>query len=381
MKLSQLVVGLAILAFSLVAIAQQPIVIKFSHVVATDTPKGKASVFFAAKAAELTEGSVRVEVFANSILYKDREELEALQLGAVQMLAPSLAKFGPLGIKEFELFDLPYIFDDYNELHRVTAGPVGKKLLEKLETKGLVGLAFWDNGFKVMSANRPINMPVDYRELKMRIQPSNVLDAQMRALGAIPQKMAFSEVYQALLTGVVDGTENPPSNLYTQKMHEVQKYVTVTNHGYLGYAVITNKKFWEGLPSDIRSVLEIAMAQATEYANRIAQEENDLALEKVRNSGKSQIVMPNAEQKMAMKKVLVQVHEQMAGRIGRENIEAVYHAIAGLKEAEVGGSAHSKVVTFALRAWPWLAVLLGVLVMVANSAKMAIWLQRLRRMM
>lgn len=381
MKFRQLIVGVVAFALSLVAIAQQPIVIKFSHVVATDTPKGKASVFFAAKAAELTNARVRIEVFANSILYKDREELEALQLGAVQMLAPSLAKFGPLGIKEFELFDLPYLFDDYNELHRVTAGPVGKKLLEKLETKGLIGLAFWDNGFKVMSANRSISMPEDYRGLKMRIQPSNVLDAQMRALGAIPQKMAFSEVYQALLTGVVDGTENPPSNLYTQKMHEVQNYVTVTNHGYLGYAVITNKKFWDGLPADIRSALEIAMVQATEYANRIAQEENDSALEEVRKSGKSQIVMPNAEQKMAMKKVLVPVHEQMADRIGRENIEAVYQAIAGLKEAKTGGGAESKIATFALREWPWLLTLFGVLVMVANPTKMAIWVRRLRGMM
>lgn len=380
MKACQLVAGLLAAVLSSGAFAQQPIVIKFSHVVATDTPKGKASVFFAAKAEELTEGKVRVEVFANSVLYKDREELEALQLGAVQMLAPSLAKFGPLGIKDFELFDLPYIFDDYNELHRVTAGPVGKKLLGKLESKGLVGLAFWDNGFKVMSANRPINMPADYKDLKMRIQPSNVLDAQMRALGAIPQKMAFSEVYQALLTGVVDGTENPPSNLYTQKMHEVQKYVTVTNHGYLGYAVITNKKFWDGLPAGIRSALEIAMAQATEYANRIAQEENDRALAEVRASGRSNIVIPDNEQKMAMKKALLPVHELMASRIHKENIEAVYQAIAGLKESGVGRSESSKFAAFALKAWPWLLALLGVLVMAANSTRMAIWLRRLRGM-
>lgn len=380
LKFCRLVAAVLAIAMSSGVFAQQPIVIKFSHVVATDTPKGKASVFFAAKAAELTEGRVRVEVFANSILYKDREELEALQLGAVQMLAPSLAKFGPLGIKEFELFDLPYIFDDYNELHRVTAGPVGKKLLGKLEAKGLVGLAFWDNGFKVMSANRPINAPADYKDLKMRIQPSNVLDAQMRALGAIPQKMAFSEVYQALLTGVVDGTENPPSNLYTQKMHEVQKYVTVTNHGYLGYAVITNKKFWEGLPADVRSALEEAMIQATEYANRIAQEENDLALSEVRRSGKSIVVIPNAEQKMAMKKILVPVHEEMANRIGRENIEAVYQAIAGLKDAKLGGATKLEVTQFVLKAWPWLLFLVGIFVLAINSTKMAIWLRRFRGM-
>jgi len=306
--------------------AQQPIVIKFSHVVAADTPKGKAAEFFAKRAAELTKGKVKVEVYANSTLYKDKEEMEALQLGAVQMLAPSLAKFAPLGVKEFELFDLPYLFDDYKELHVVTEGPVGKALLQKLETRGLVGLAYWDNGFKVMSANKPLKMPEDYKGLKMRIQSSNVLDAQMRSVGAIPQKMAFSEVYQALQTGVVDGTENPPSNLYTQKMHEVQKHVSVTNHGYLGYAVITNKKFWDGLPADVRGQLEQAMKEATKYANDVAKEDNDKSLEEVRKSGKSQIHMPTAAEKLALKKAMVKVHQEMASRIGKENIDAIYKA-------------------------------------------------------
>jgi len=324
MKIRTVFVGLVAATFSMMALAQAPIVIKFSHVVAADTPKGKGSEYFAKRAGELTKGKVKVEVYANSTLYKDKEEMEALQLGAVQMLAPSLAKFGPLGAKEFELFDLPYLFDDYKDLHAVTAGPVGQALFKKLETKGLVGLAYWDNGFKVMSANKPIRVPDYYKGLKLRIQPSNVLDAQMRALGAIPQKMAFSEVYQALQTGVVDGTENPPSNLYTQKMHEVQKYVAMTNHGYLGYAVITNKKFWDGLPADVRSALEVAMADATKFANDIAKEENDKAMDAVRKSGKSEILVLTAEQKMAMKKALVKVHQQMADRIGKENIDAVY---------------------------------------------------------
>ncbi len=324
MKLYSLLFGAITLAFSATALAQQPIVIKFSHVVAADTPKGKASEFFAKKAAELTKGKVKVEVFANSTLYKDKEEMEALQLGAVQMLAPSLAKFGPLGVKEFELFDLPYLFDDYKDLHLVTEGPVGKALFQKLETKGLVGLAYWDNGFKVMSANKPLKNPEDYKGLKMRIQSSNVLDAQMRSVGSIPQKMAFSEVYQALQTGVVDGTENPPSNLYTQKMHEVQKHVSVTNHGYLGYAVITNKKFWDGLPADIRGQLEQAMKEATKYANDIAKDDNDKALEEVRKSGKSQVHVPTAAEKLALKKAMIKVHTEMAGRIGKENIDAIY---------------------------------------------------------
>ena len=312
----------AVLAFS--AWAQQPIVIKFSHVVANDTPKGKAADFFAKKAAELTKGKVKVDVYGNSTLYKDKEEMEALQLGAVQMLAPSLAKFGPLGAKEFEVFDLPFIFDNDAELHKVTQGPVGKRLLGKLEAKGIKGLSFWDNGFKSFSANKPLKAPADFKGVKMRIQSSKVLEAQMRAVGALPQVMAFSEVYQALQTGVVDGTENPHSNLYTQKMHEVQKHMTLTEHGYLGYAVITNKKFWDGLPADVRGQLEQAMKEATVYANKIAQEENDHALEGVKKSGKTTVYVPTKEEKLAFKKAMAPVHIKMADRVGKDLLQSIY---------------------------------------------------------
>ncbi len=306
------------------ALAQAPIVIKFSHVVAIDTPKGKASEFFAKRAAELTKGKVKVEVYANSTLYKDKEEMEALQLGAVQMLAPSLAKFGPLGVKEFEVFDLPFIFDNTAELHKVTQGPVGKQLLAKLDAKGIKGLAFWDNGFKSFSANKALRTPDDFKGQKMRIQSSKVLESEMRSVGALPQVMAFSEVYQALQTGVVDGTENPHSNLYTQKMYEVQKFVTVSDHGYLGYAVITNKKFWDGLPADVRGPLEQAMKEATDYANKIAQEENDSALEQVKKSGKSQVVVLTPAERLALKKAMLKTHKEMESRIGKEMIDAVY---------------------------------------------------------
>jgi C4-dicarboxylate-binding protein DctP len=308
------------------ALAQAPIVIKFSHVVAQDTPKGKASEFFAKRAAELTGGKVKVEVYANSTLYKDKEEMEALQIGAVQMLAPSLAKFGPLGVREFELFDLPFIFDNADELHKITTGAVGKQLFSKLETKGITGLAYWDNGFKSFSSNKPLKAPDDFKGQKMRIQSSKVLEAQMRAVGALPQVMAFSEVYQALQTGVVDGTENPHSNLYTQKMHEVQKHMTLTDHGYLGYAVITNKKFWDGLPADLRGQLEKAMQESTVYANKIAKEENDGALEKVKASGKTQVYTPTPQERLALKKAMVKVHKEMESRIGKETIDAVYQA-------------------------------------------------------
>jgi C4-dicarboxylate-binding protein DctP len=304
--------------------AQAPIVIKFSHVVAQDTPKGKGAEKFKELAEKRLPGKVKVEVYPNSTLYKDGEEMEALSLGSVQMLAPSLAKFGPLGAREFEVFDLPYIFDNYEELHKVTEGAVGKNLFKKLESKGITGLAYWDNGFKVMSANTPLKMPTDLKGKKMRIQSSQVLAAQMKALGALPQTMAFSEVYQALQTGVVDGTENPPSNLYTQKMFEVQKHVAVTDHGYLGYAVITNKKFWDGLPADVRTGLEAAMVEATKYANQIAKQENDDSIAKVKASGKSAVYVPSAEERAAWKKALLPVHKEMEGRIGKDTIQAVY---------------------------------------------------------
>ncbi|MFO1309204.1 MAG: TRAP transporter substrate-binding protein [Burkholderiales bacterium] len=316
----------AALAFAVPVAAQQPIVIKFSHVVAVDTPKGKAAERFKQLAEERTKGRVKVEVYPNSSLFKDGEEMEALQLGSVQMLAPSVAKFGPLGAREFEVFDLPYMFDSFDELHKVTEGPVGKALFQKLDGKGIVGLAFWDNGFKDFSANKPLKVPADYKGLKMRIQSSKVLGDQIKALGAIPQVMAFSEVYQALQTGVVDGTENPPSNFYTQKMHEVQKYLTLTDHGVIEYAVIANKKFWEGLPADIRATLEGAMKDATKYANEIAKKENDDALEAVRKSGKTQILTLTPEEKAQMKKALLPVHKENESRVGKEMLQQVYQA-------------------------------------------------------
>lgn len=323
MKFKSLVVALAATVSMGAAFAQAPIVIKFSHVVATDTPKGQAAERFKQLAEKNTKGRVKVEVYPNSQLYKDKEELEALQLGAVQMLAPSLAKFGPLGAKEFEVFDLPYIFPNKQALYNVTEGPIGKGLLAKLEPKGITGLAFWDNGFKVMSANKPMHMPADFKGMKMRIQASKVLDAQMRALGANPQVLAFSEVYQALQTGVVDGTENPPSNIYTQKMHEVQKYITMSNHGYLGYAVIVNKKFWDGLPADIRTGLEAAMRDATTYEKAIAQRDNDMAMDAIKKTGKTEIYNLTPAEQAAWRKALLPVHKEMEGRIGKDLITAI----------------------------------------------------------
>jgi C4-dicarboxylate-binding protein DctP len=235
-------------------------------------------------------------------------------------------------VRAFELFDLPYIFPNKETLYRVMDGDIGQKLFSLLEPKGIVGLAYWDNGFKHMSANRPLRDVDDFKGLKMRIQSSKVLEAQMKALGANPQVMAFSEVYSALQQGVVDGTENPISNLYTQKMHEVQKHLTLSQHGYLGYAVIVNKAFWDGLPADIRKTLEKAMQESTDYERDIAQKENDDALAAVRKAGTTEVyVLPLAE-RVKWWKVLLPVHKEFEDKIGRDLIQAAYKVAADVEK-------------------------------------------------
>src|SRR5437899_1786983 len=320
-KLILAAASVAALSLAGPALAQSPIVIKFSHVVATNRLKGLAGEKFKDLAEKYTAGKVKVEVYPNSQLYKDKEELEALQLGAVQMLAPSNSKFGPIGIKEFEVFDLPYILPDLATLRKVTDGPLGARLLKLLDSKGMTGLAYWDNGFKEMSANKKLISPVDYKGVKFRIQSSKVLEAQFRALGSIPQVMAFGEVYQALQTGVVDGQENTWSNIYTQKMHEVQKYATVTNHGYIGYVVVVNKKFWDGLPADLRAGCEKAMKEATAFGNGQSAKENDDALEAIKKSGKTEIIALTPEQDAAMRKAMEPVYKDVASRVGQPLID------------------------------------------------------------
>jgi C4-dicarboxylate-binding protein DctP len=332
MKLHTLISIVLLATITAVAQAADPIVIKFSHVVAPNTPKGKAAEKFKELVESRTGGKVKVEIFPNSQLYKDREEMEALQLGAVQMLAPSLSKFGPLGVREFEVFDLPYIFPNKETLYGTMDGDVGKRLFAKLETKGIKGLTFWDNGFKQMSANRPMHQPEDLKGLKMRIQSSKVLEAEMKALGANPQVMAFSEVYSALQQGVVDGTENPVSNFYTQKMNEVQKHLTLSSHGYLGYAVIVNKKFWDGLPTDLRAILEQTMREVTAYERDIAQAENDDALAKVRAAGTTTIYTLTPKELAQWKAALLPVHKEFESVVGKDNIDAIYKIAAQVEK-------------------------------------------------
>jgi C4-dicarboxylate-binding protein DctP len=327
-KLFLVLAAAAVIAAPSAVMAQGPIVIKFSHVVASDTPKGKGADKFKELAEKFTNGKVKVEVYPNSTLYKDKEELEALQLGAVQMLAPSNSKFGPIGIKEFEVFDLPYILPNIAALRKVTDGPIGQRLLKLLDSKGMTGLAYWDNGFKQMTANKPLHVPADYKGLKFRIQSSKVLEAQFRLLGATPQVMAFSEVYQALQTGVVDGQENTPSNIYTQKMHEVQKYMTMTNHGYIGYVVVVNKKFWDGLPADIRGQLEKAMKEATTFANDRSEAENAEALAEIKKAGKTQFIIPTADETAQMRKAMEPIYADMGARVGKALLDEVNKDVA-----------------------------------------------------
>jgi C4-dicarboxylate-binding protein DctP len=314
------------IALSGAAMAQQPIIVKFSHVVSPDAPKGKAAILFKELAEKYTNGKVKVEVYPNSSLYKDKEELEALQLGSVQILAPSISKFGPLGIKEFDVFDLPFLMSDQGRARQMMASPMMADLNKKLEAKGVLPLTYWDNGAHVYTANRPLITPADFKGMKMRIQGSKVLDAVARELGAIPQIIAFGELYQTLQTGVADGEDNVPSNIWTQKLHEVQKYLTVTYHGRLTYALVTNKKFWDGLPADVREPLGRAVKEATDFFNDTAAKDNEEALEKIKASGKIQVHVLTPEEKKVWVAKLMPVHKEMQGRFGKDFIDKIYKA-------------------------------------------------------
>jgi C4-dicarboxylate-binding protein DctP len=302
---------------------QAQIVIKFSHVVANDTPKGKGALKFKELAEKYTNGKVKIEVYPNSSLYKDKEEIEALQLGSVQMLAPSTAKFAPLGAKEFEALDLPWLFKDDATYAKAMKGQVGQWLFKKLEAKGITGLAYWDNGFHMVSSNRPLLKPSDFQGLKVRISGSKIADQYFREMGSIPQIMAFSEVYQALQTGVVDGCENTASNYLTQKFYEVQKDITVSYHAHLQYAVIVNSKFWAGLPADIRDQLTKAMDEATDYTNSIARKENEDALEAIKASGKTTLHYLTDDQRKAWQKAMQPTYTWAKGRVGQEVLDLV----------------------------------------------------------
>ena len=315
------------LAFTGAAQSADPIIIKFSHVVADNTPKGEGALLFKKLVDERLAGKVKVEVYPNSQLFGDAKEMEAMLLGDVQLIAPSLSKFEKF-TKKMQVFDLPFMFDDIAAVDRFQKGPIGKVMLKSMVDKGYLGLGFWHNGMKQVSANKPLRNPEDAKGVKFRIQPSTVLEEQFKAVGANPQKMAFAEVYQALQTGVVDGQENTWSNIYTQKFFEVQKYITESNHGVVDYMVVTNSKFWAGLPADIRTQLEKIMDEVTEHVNKVAESQNQADKKKIVDSGRSEILQLTPAQKITWRKAMKPVWDKFEPEIGKDTIEAAQAANA-----------------------------------------------------
>ena len=298
-----------------------PISIKFSHVVAENTPKGQGALLFKKLAEERLPGKVEVQVYPNSSLFGDGKEMEALLLGDVQLIAPSLAKFEHYS-KGIQVFDLPFLFDDIEAVDRFQKGEAGQKLLRSMEDKNITGLGYWHNGMKQLSANKPLREPKDARGLKFRVQASAVLDEQFKAVRANPRKMSFAEVYQGLQTGVVNGAENPYSNIYSQKMHEVQKYITESNHGLLDYMVITNTKFWNGLPADVRGELEKILDEVTVAVNKQADELNQADKQRIIDAGTTEIIDLTPEQREMWREAMKPVWKKFEGEIGADLIKA-----------------------------------------------------------
>ena len=302
---------------------RRPIVIQFSHVVKPETAKGRAALRFKQLAEERTGGRVRVEVYPDSQLYKDREELEALRIGAVQMLATSLSKLSSVGSADFEVFDLPFLFPNHAAFRSAVDGALGQTLLKQLEPNGLKGLAFWDNGFKVFTANRPLRVPNDFKGLKVRVQASRVLVSQMKTLGADVSVSPLANVYEALRTGQLDGQENVPSNIYSQRLHEVQSHMTVTRHGYLAYAVLVNRAFWDKLPEDIRMHLEGALKDAASFANSIAEADNAQALKRIRDESKLVVHEPTPSELALWRQAMAPVFSTAKSRFSEQVLTAL----------------------------------------------------------
>ncbi|PKO62300.1 MAG: C4-dicarboxylate ABC transporter [Betaproteobacteria bacterium HGW-Betaproteobacteria-18] len=323
MKLKLVAAGV-LLAFGLGAQAA-PLIIKYSHVVADVTPKGQAALKFKELAEKKLPGKVEIQVFPNSQLFGDGKEMEALLLGDVQILAPSLAKFGKY-TKQIQIFDLPFLFNDIQAVDRFQGSKEGLGLLNSMESKGIKGFGFLHNGMKQLSANVPLGSPTDAKGLKFRIQASDVLEAQFKAVGGNPQKLAFAEVYQALQTGVVDGTENPWSNIYSKKFHEVQKYIMDSNHGVLDYMVIGNAKWWAGLPPDIQKGLSEAMTESIKFGNKVAFDEDMAFRQKVIAENKAKVLPMSKEHLTAWRTAMKPVWSKFEGDIGKDLIDSALKA-------------------------------------------------------
>jgi len=305
--------------------AADPISIKFAHVVAAHTPKGQGALLFKKLAEERLPGQVKVEVYPNSSLFGDGKEMEALLLGDVQLLAPSLAKFEHYS-KPIQIFDLPFLFTDIQALDRFQQSPQGQALLKSMEGKGITGLGYWHNGMKQLSANKALYEPKDARGLKFRVQASAVLDEQFKALRAAPRKMSFAEVYQGLQTGVVNGTENTWSNYESQNVYEVQKFFTESNHGAIDYMVITNTKFWNGLPEEVRNTLDAVMAEVTVEVNKQAEALNQASRQRIADSGNSEIIILTPEQRELWREAMRPVWKKFESDIGPDVIAAAEQA-------------------------------------------------------
>ena len=303
------------------ALAQKPITIKFVHVTAENTPKGQGAKRFKELAEERLKGRVSVEVYPSSSLMGDDESMEALAFGDIQMIAPSLSKFDRL-TKKFQLFDLPFLFADTAALERFQASPAGQELLGELEDKGFKGLAYWHNGMKQLTANKPLRQPSDAAGLKFRIQESDVLQEQFRAVNANPQKLAFGEVYQALQTGAIDAQENSWSNIYSQKFFEVQRYATESNHGVLEYMLVTNTEFWNGLPKDVRTELDKIVQEVTQEVNAQASELNERDRKRVLDSGKVELITLTQDEVKAWREAMAPVWKRFEKEIGAKLIQA-----------------------------------------------------------
>ena len=324
-RLLSALVASTVLAFAGSAMAA-PMIVKFSHVVAEKTPKGQAALKFKELAEKYLPGKVEVQVFPSSQLFGDAKEVEAVLLGDVQFIAPSLSKFDRF-TKKLQVYDLPFMFPSTEVLDKFQSGPQGQALLTEMKDKGLLGLAYWHNGMKELSTNRDqLKRPEDVKGLKFRIQASDVLEAQFKAVGANPQKMAFSEVYQALQTGVVDGQENTWSNIYGQKFFEVQDGATETNHGIIDYLVVASSAWWDKLPADIKAGLSKAMAEATAYGNKIASDLNDEARAKIVEANKAKIQKLSKEDLAAWQKAMAPVWKQFEPGIGADLIKAAQAA-------------------------------------------------------
>lgn len=308
--------------------AQQPLVIKYSHVNTDNTPKGVAALKFKELAEKYLGNKVKVEVFPNSTLFGDAQEMEALLLNDVQIIAPSLSKFERYTDK-LQLFDLPFLFKNAAAVSRFQDSKEGQDLLNSIRNRGYTGLGYIHNGMKQMSANREIHMPEDAKGLRFRIQPSKVIEAQYQAVGAVPQKLAFSEVYQALQTGVVSGQENSWTSIYTMKFYEVQPYIIESNHGMMSFMVTVSTRWWDKLPADVREGLARAIKESSAEANRQADKMHQANKQKIIESGKSKIITLSDKEHDAWQKAMSPVWTKFEKAIGKDLIEAARKANSG----------------------------------------------------